>query len=68
MSVILDQELKRPSLLAGIGWPKNATSKGKKGICETSSEASIREPTLVYTSLQDLITRVALVITARAGA
>lgn len=31
ISVIFDQELKRPSVLIGIGWPKSAQSRGKKG-------------------------------------
>ena len=47
MSVILDQELNRPSLLAGTGWPNNAKSKGKKGIWEASSNASATYPTVV---------------------
>ena len=67
MSVILDQELKRPFLLAGTGWPNNIKSVGKKFKCEVSSTAYIMQPTLARWILQDFTTRITFVITVTAG-
>ena len=67
-SMILDQELYRRSLFAGIGCPNMTKSSNKNVTCERSSDASITTPTLVEKTLQVLITVVALMTKVIASA